>query len=103
SYVILADRVAGVQTRALPTNHPARSTRVEQVHAVTHPVGRAVREVDVEVLLELLALPIVHHVHRELRDGFSRQRRDIADGAQVIAGEARVGRESRSERWESEW
>ena len=33
--------------------------------------------------LEVRALPVVHHVDGELRDGLARQRRDIADGAQV--------------------
>ena len=64
-------------------DHADRSTLLEQVDAVAHPVGRAVREVDVEVGLEVRALPVVHHVHRELRDGLARQRGDVANGSQV--------------------
>ena len=62
---------------------PDRSTLLEHIHAVAHPVRRAVGEIDVEVGLELLALAVVHHVDRELGDGFSRQGRHVAHGPQV--------------------
>ncbi|TMQ06198.1 MAG: hypothetical protein E6J90_47015 [Deltaproteobacteria bacterium] len=64
-------------------HHADRSALLEQVDAITHPVGRAVGEIDVQVLLEVRALPVVHHVDRELRDRFAGQRWYVAHRPQV--------------------
>ena len=64
-------------------HHPDRSTLLEQIDAIAHTVRGAVREVDVEIGLEVRALPIIHHVHGELRDGLARQCGHVAHGPQV--------------------
>jgi hypothetical protein len=64
-------------------HHPDRSTLLEHVDAITHAVGGAVGEVDVQVALEVRALPVVHHVDGELGDHLAGQRRDVSNRPQV--------------------
>ncbi len=64
-------------------DHADRAALLEQVDAVAHPIRGAVGEVDVEVGLEVLALAVVHHVDRELRDRLAGQRRNVAHRPQI--------------------
>ena len=64
-------------------DHAGLPALLEHVDAVAHAVGRAVREVGVVVLLEDLALPVAHQVDGEGADDLRRQRRRVAQRAQV--------------------
>ena len=64
-------------------DHAGLPALLEDVDAVAHAVGRAVREVGVVVLVEDLALLLAHQVHGEGADDLRRQRRRIAQRAQV--------------------
>ena len=64
-------------------HHAGLPALLEDVDAVAHAVGRAVREVGVVVLVEDFALPVAHQVDGEGPDDLGGQRRRVAQRAQV--------------------
>ena len=64
-------------------HHAGGAALLEDVHPIAHAVGCAVREVALVVLVEVVALLLVHEIEREGADHLGGERGRVAQRAQV--------------------